>query len=120
MGDEIINKGKKSERLVMRLTIENKERISNIARANGVTMAEIVTRLIENLPLIDRKEKRERFAAINGLSREINYIGKNINQITIALRQIRADKKIEDGEFKLIEDELIKYDDKRNEIKPYS
>jgi len=59
---------------------------------------------------------KEKFAAIHALCKEINYIGKNINQITIALRQINANKKIEDGDFMMLVQELKKYNEKRNEI----
>ena len=41
---------------------------------------------------------------------------KNINQITIAIRQIKADRKIEDGEYQMVMQELEKYNEKRNEI----
>ena len=107
---------KKSGRLEIRITEANKKRIEEKASSFGISMAEIVTNLIEDIPLTDRKIKDERFHAVYCLCKEINYIGNNINQITVALRQIRADKKISDGEYEMIEEQLKKYNEKRNEI----
>ena len=107
---------KKSERLEIRITEANKKCIEEMARTFGISMAEIVTNLINNIPITNRKSKDERFQAVHALCKEINYIGNNINQITIALRQIRADKKIPDGEYISIEEQLKKYNEKRNEI----
>ena len=107
---------KKSGRLEIRITEANKKRIEEKASSFGISMAEIVTNLIEDIPLTDRKIKDEKFHAVYCLCKEINYIGNNINQITIALRQIRADKKISDGEYEMIEEQLKKYNEKRNEI----
>ena len=107
---------KKSGRLEIRITEANKKRIEEKASSFGISMAEIVTNLINDIPITDRKIKDERFHAVYCLCKEINYIGNNINQITIALRQIRADKKILDGEYEMIEEQLKKYNEKRNEI----
>jgi len=107
---------KKSGRLEIRITEANKKRIEEKASSFGISMAEIVTNLINDIPITDRKIKDERFHAVYCLCKEINYIGNNINQITIALRQIRADKKIPDGEYEMIEEQLKKYNEKRNEI----
>jgi hypothetical protein len=107
---------KKSGRLEIRITEANKLSIEEKARSFGISMAEIVTNLINDIPITDRKIKDERFHAVYCLCKEINYIGNNINQITIALRQIRADKKISDGEYEMIEEQLKKYNEKRNEI----
>ena len=107
---------KKSERLEIRISKTDKKCIEEKARSFGISMAEIVTNLINDIPITDRKSKDERFQAVHALCKEINYIGNNINQITIALRQIRADKKIPDGEFEMIEEQLKKYNEKRNEI----
>jgi len=60
--------------------------------------------------------EKEKFLAMHALCKEINYIGKNINQITIAIRQIKSDRKIEDGEFMKLVKELKVYNEKRNEI----
>jgi hypothetical protein len=107
---------KKSQRLDFRLTKSQKEELEKQADKFGLTMTEIIEHRIESTPLVDNRIKREEFAAIHALCKEINYIGKNINQITIAIRQIKADRKIEDGEYKMIMRELEKYNEKRNEI----
>ena len=107
---------KRSKQLHLRLTLFQKEELKNKAAGLGITMTEVIEHRIENTPLVDNRTKREEFAAIHALCKEINYIGKNINQITIAIRQIKVDSKIEDGEYKMIMQELEKYNEKRNEI----
>ena len=87
---------KKSGRLEIRIAKSDKERLEKMATLFGISMAEIITNLIKDIPITDRKMNREKFQAVHSLCKEINYIGNNINQITIALRQIRTDKKIPD------------------------
>ena len=107
---------KKGGRLEIRIAKSDKERLEKMATLFGISMAEIITSLIKDIPITDRKMNDEKFQAVHSLCKEINYIGNNINQITIALRQIRTDKKIPDGEYKLLEEQLKKYNEKRNEI----
>jgi len=90
-----------------RMTIRLKEKLKHQAGDLGISMRKMIEHQIEKTPLIDNRMKKEKFAAIHALCKEINYIGKNINQITIALRQIRADRKIEDGEFMMLVKQLM-------------
>lgn len=107
---------KRSQRLHLRLSSPKKVELKKLATELGVTMTEVIERKIGDMPLVDNKLKKEQFASVYALCKEINYIGKNINQLTIAIRQIRSDKKIEDGEFSMLVHELEKYNEKRNEI----
>ncbi len=111
-----MKKRKRSQHLHLRLSQTKKSELRKQATDLGLTMTEIVEHKIGNIPIQDKQIKREQFAAIYALCKEINYIGKNINQLTIAIRQIRSDKKIEDGEFSMLVEELKKYNAKRNEI----
>ena len=99
-----------------RMTKSLKAKLKQQADEMCISMREIIERRIEDMPIADNRTKKEKFAAIHALCKEINYIGKNINQITIALRQINANKKIEDGDFLMLVQELKKYNEKRNEI----
>ena len=107
---------KRSQRLHLRLSSPKKVELKKLATELGVTMTEVIERKIGDMPLVDNKLKKEQFASVYALCKEINYIGKNINQLTIAIRQIRSDKKIEDREFLMLVHELEKYNEKRNEI----
>lgn len=100
----------------LRMTRSLKEKLKQQADEMSTSMREIIEHRIEESPIVDNRIKKERFEAIHALCKEINYIGKNINQITIALRQIRSDRKIEDGDFSMLVQELKKYNEKRNEI----
>jgi predicted DNA-binding protein len=99
-----------------RMTKSLKEKLGRQAKELGTSMRKIIENSIEDIQLPDNRIKKQQFETVNALCKEINYIGKNINQLTIALRQIRADRKIEDGEFFMLVDELKKYNVKRNEI----
>lgn len=99
-----------------RMTKSLKEKLKKQAKELGTSMRKIIEHKIEDTPLPDNKIKKEQFEAIHALCKEINYIGKNINQLTIAIRLIKSDRKIEDGEFSMLMRELGKYNDKRNEI----
>lgn len=107
---------KRSQRLHLRLSSPKKVELKKLATELGVTMTEVIERKIGDMPLVDNKLKKEQFASVYALCKEINYIGKNINQLTIAIRQIRSDKKMEEGEFSMLVHELEKYNEKRNEI----
>ena len=107
---------KRSQHLHLRLSQPKKDELKKQATDLGVTMTEVIERKIGDMPIVDNKMKKEQFEAIYSLCKEINYIGKNINQLTIAIRQIRSDRKIEDGEFSMLANELEKYNAKRNEI----
>ena len=108
----------KEARIQMNLRIKKdlKERLHSMAKERDLSMREVIENGIENIPLVDNRLKKEQFASIYALCKEINYIGKNINQLTIAIRQIRSDKKIEEGEFSMLIHEMEKYNEKRNEI----
>ncbi len=100
----------------LRMKKDFKERLRKMAKDRDLSMRQVIEHSIDNIPLVDNKFKKEQFTAIHALCKEINYIGKNINQLTIAIRQIRSDKKIEEGEFSMLVLELEKYNEKRNEI----
>ena len=108
----------KEVRIQMNLRIKKdiKARLRKMAKDRDLSMREVIEHGIDNIPLVDNKFKKEQFTAIHALCKEINYIGKNINQLTIAIRQIKSDKKIEDGQFSMLVQELAKYNEKRNEI----
>jgi len=109
---------KREARIQLNLRIKKdlKERLHKMANEMDISMRQVIEHGIENTPLEDNRIRKERFIAIHALCKEINYIGKNINQLTIAIRQIKSDRKIEDGEFSMLVRELEKYNEKRNDI----
>ena len=77
---------KRSQRLHIRLSQTKKSELKKQATDLGLTMTEIVEHKIGNISIVDNRIKKEQFAVIYALCKEINYIGKNINQLTIAIR----------------------------------
>lgn len=110
------NTEKKTEILPIRFTKGQKAKLKSISSGRDLPMAEVICKLIDNAPIPDQRESKERFAAIHTLSKEINYIGKNINQIAISLKLIITEKRIQDDEIKRLIIELRQYNKLRTEI----
>jgi len=107
----------RDERLEFRISAKAKMKLRSTSEEYGLSMGTILNNLIEGLPVDNIKEKHFQFMAVHNLATEINYIGKNINQVTVALRQIASDRRIEDGEFAMMNKLIIAYEAKLNEVK---
>jgi|GEM_PF-2167654 len=107
----------RDERLEFRISAKAKMKLRSTSEEYGLSMGTILNNLIEGLPVDNIKEKHFQFMAIHNLATEINYIGKNINQVTVALRQIASERRIEDGEFEMLSKLIIKYETKLSEVK---
>lgn len=99
----------REHRMEFRITASAKNKLKSTSDEYELTMATILDKLIEGMPVDNIKERHFQFMAVNNLAREINYIGKNINQITVAIRQISSDKKIEDGEIQMLKEIMETY-----------
>jgi ribosomal 50S subunit-associated protein YjgA (DUF615 family) len=63
------------------------ERARRVARAHGLSLTELIRLRLRDLPVPDRTEQQRRFEAIHALTREMQYIGHNINQVTVAIHR---------------------------------
>jgi hypothetical protein len=81
---------KPSRHCIFRIPTAELEKARSVARDHGITLTELIRQRLQELPLPDRKVEQSRFAAIHGLTREMQYIGHNINQVTAAIH--RANK----------------------------
>lgn len=96
----------KNKRLEIRVSPEDKTYLKEIAGKQHVSVSEVILQSVKGKPVNEREIKAERFTRLILLTKELNYIGKNINQLTRAIWLINAGKKMEDGEFKSLQDEL--------------
>lgn len=102
----------KDEVVKFRTTKASKDKLKAIAKRKGITLTDVIEKLLHDLPIPDIN----RFTAIHNLTKEINYIGNNINQITIAIRQMNADKKLPDGEFERLMESIQSFVEMRRQM----
>ncbi|AYD49059.1 MAG TPA: hypothetical protein VFQ86_02925 [Arachidicoccus soli] len=103
---------------IFRISNADKQRLKSLAEANNTSMSLCILNLIRRLPVgyKEHEMQQQKFEAVYALAKEINYIGKNINQLTVAIRQINADKKMKEGEFLALLQVLKEYNVKRDSI----
>jgi hypothetical protein len=97
---------KKNKRLELRVSPDEKAYLKEMAGKHQVSLSEAILQSMRGKPVNEREIKAERFERLIALTKELNYIGKNINQLTKVLWSINAGGKIENGEFGLLSDEL--------------
>jgi|SRR5690625_4295173 len=109
---------KYNSRLELRMAKEDKERLREIADKHGLTLSGYLYKVsflyANDLPPTEKREVL--YKRLQELCSEINAIGKNINQLVPVLRGIYADRKIEDGEYRKLINELERYNKKREII----
>lgn len=106
----------KNKRIEIRVTQREKEMLFKTADNNKVTLTELILNSALERPVNYNTLKMQQFAALDKLAYEINRIGNNINQLVPILRGLAADRKIEDGEYKALLEEIRKYNEKREVI----
>lgn len=77
----------------------------------------MIIHLLDGIQVSDRKNQQQLFDHISKLTREMNMVGKNINQATMALHQINNSNKIEMDEFRIFMDLLNEFISKQDELK---
>jgi Bacterial mobilisation protein (MobC) len=75
----------KDKKLWIRLSAREKEKIKKIAKENGLSMTELVLLRCSGQIVVNKFDYNRYKASIHEVSREINAIGNNINQVTHAI-----------------------------------
>ncbi len=84
---------KPSRLFSFRIPQEELDRARRVAESHGVTLTELIRIRLRELPVPDRAGRQERFELVQALTREMQYIGHNINQATAALhRAVRRNR----------------------------
>lgn len=89
------------------------------AKEMGVPLTELIIKLLKGQNVPDRKNQEQLFYHLSTITKEINMIGKNINQATTAIHQINNSNKMEMGEFSSFMALLNQYNNKQEELKLY-
>jgi antitoxin component of RelBE/YafQ-DinJ toxin-antitoxin module len=111
-----MQKQQQLSRLDIRVTPDKKQEIKEIAKKLGLTMTELILTRLNDLPLKDYNKENEFLKVANELTQELGYIGNNINQVTIAIHQMKNSQKINQGEIIEFNKLMGLYNTKRNEL----
>lgn len=112
-----INKPVLTKRIELRVDMEDKKRFMATAKGFGISLSEMILSFLKGIKPPDRSRQNELYGSIEKLTKEMNIIGKNINQATLAIHQIKNSDKMEDGEFNLFNNLLTEYNNKCNDIR---
>lgn len=100
-----------------RVTKEQKLKISALAKERGITMTELLLNNATGSNTRNRIFDAAAFSAVATVSKEMNHIGNNLNQVTLALHQINKGSKIEVGEYHELNVLLNQYVQSRETLK---
>lgn len=106
----------KQDQLNIRLTKKDKKWIKERAKKAGQTVTDLVINSLQSVPVKDYQLEKEFFLQLNRLTKELGYIGNNINQVTIAIHQIKNSHKMDQGDFAEFNRLMQQYMAKRNEL----
>lgn len=87
----------KTQRIYFRVTEDKKKELQTKADKARLTVTELIMNRIENLPVKDYEKENDFLLKLNELTQQFGYIGKNINQATIAIHQIKNTLTTESG-----------------------
>ncbi len=108
---------KASAIIKFRIKGKEKELLQAEAKGKGISLTELLKARLYGRPAGDRVYDKNLFASIDKLTREMNSIGNNINQSTIAIHQIKNSQKIEARDFKQFNSLLQQYIGTRDQLR---
>ena len=103
---------------IIKFRIKGKEKsvLQAEAKGKGISLTELLKARLYGQRVPDRVYDKAIFESIYKLTQEINSIGNNINQSTIAIHQIKNSQKIEAGDFKQFNSLLQQYLNSRDRL----
>jgi len=80
------------------------DKVEFMAKADklGLTLTELIILLLKGNAIPDRKNQKQLYQHLSSITKEMNLIGKNINQLTTAIHQINNNNKMQTDEFKAL------------------
>ena len=104
---------------IIKFRIKGKEKVALQAEAKGkgISLTELLKGRVYGRPVRDRVYDKGIFESIDKLTREMNSIGNNINQSTIAIHQIKNSQKMEAGDFRQFNELLQQYIASRDHLR---
>ena len=112
------NEAEKADAVII-FRIKGKEKVALQAEAKGkgISLTELLKARVNGRRAPDRVYDKNIFESIDKLTREMNSIGNNINQSTIAIHQIKNSQKMEAGDFKQFNMLLQQYIASREDLR---
>lgn len=95
--------------IIFRTNKKTKSALQSEAKGKGISLTELIMARLNGQQVPDRVYDKNIFESIDKLTREMNSIGNNINQSTIAIHQIKNSQKMEAGDFKQFNSLLQQY-----------
>jgi hypothetical protein len=109
-------KAQKTSRIYFRVSSDKKAEIKKVAGKAGLSVTDLILARLENLPIKDYQKENQLLSKLNELTQELGFIGNNINQVTVAIHQIKNSQRMENGEFQEFNKLMEQYLTKRNEL----
>ena len=107
-----------AERLYLRLTKKEKEKIKNLAWRSGISsIKELVFSSVFKIPVSDSRYKKEFISELQKLTYEMNQIGNNINQCIHAIHLMNLNGTIREDLLKELVIVLKEYQSRREALK---
>jgi hypothetical protein len=100
-----------------RIRATEKGILKSKAKELGITMTEFIVTSMKGDVVQDRASQKLLYGYLSKLTKEINLIGKNINQATLAIHQIKNSDKMEQGDYDRFNSLLKELNSKEDELK---
>ena len=83
-------KQNKTCQIHVRVTEEEKAQLKKTATKAGLTITELISARLKDMPVKNYEKETEFLLKANELTQELGHIGNNINQATIAIHQMKS------------------------------
>ena len=103
----------KNKQLHIRISEEQKTEVHKLAKERGLSITELILIRLKDLPLKDYTHEKQFLPHLLNLTKELHYIGNNINQVTVAIHHIKNGHEIPAGELEVFNTLLSEYSKSR-------
>ena len=103
--------------ILFRVRKNLKASLKDEARSRGITLTELILSRVKGTKVRDRKNEEKIITVIADFTREFNQIGNNINQIAVAIHQIKNEHRIETGQFAEITNTIDAYNERIDSLR---
>ena len=113
----VTNPGNADAVIRFRVRKNLKKNLQDEAKGRGITLTELIISRVKGSKVRDRKNEEKIISVIADFTREFNKIGNNINQIAVAIHQIKNEHRIEVGQFAEITNTIEAYNERIDSLR---